>query len=317
MTLTARWRLVALAAVSATLIAVAVAPQSPIALQLAYFLALFVFVIPLHELGHAIAGAFVGFRIMGIVVGSGPPLASFRWRDTSVQINLLPLGGATVAVPTQGHRSMRLRQWIITAGGPVANVLIYLVLRRIFGPALSDSEHHPFAWAAAQVNATVLVLNLIPFRTAEGAVSDGYALATIPFWSKERIEVSNLLQQGQLLHRERRHEEARTMWRDALAKAADDKQVAMLRNNIAWVNVLIGRDEDLAEADQLSRQALTAVPSIPAHRRNARRRLGPPGSCRRGTAAARPERLHPVRCPQPGLQQSDRGQRARGARSTR
>jgi tetratricopeptide (TPR) repeat protein len=280
MTPTAKARLVALAAVCTTVLAVGIAPQSSIALQLAYFLALFVVVIPLHELGHAIAGAFVGFRIMGIVVGAGPPLADFRWRGVNVQINLLPLGGVTMAVPKRTYRSLRLRQWILTAGGPVANVLIYLALWRVFGPALRDSEHHPFAWAAAQVAATTLFFNLIPFRTAEGAVSDGYGLATIPFWSKERIAVSNLLQQGHILHRERRHEDARTIWREALGTATDSRQIAMLKNNIAWATVLIGRDEELAEADQLSQQALAALPGSPpiaGTRAGVLIRLGRPG----------------------------------------
>ena len=87
----ARWRIVALLGVCATLIAGSVAPQSRVAEQLAYFLILFVLIIPIHELGHAVAGALVGFRIMSIVVGSGPPLAAFRWLGVNVQINLLPL----------------------------------------------------------------------------------------------------------------------------------------------------------------------------------------------------------------------------------
>src|SRR5262249_28532961 len=155
-----------------------------------------------------------------------------------VQINVLPLGGLTMALPRRPYPSIRLRQWILTAGGPAANVLIYFALRRFVGPTLNDQEHHPLASIAMSVNWTILAMNLIPFRTAEGQASDGYGLFTIPFWSKERIEVSNLLLRGSLLHREGQHEAAGVVWREALAKATDARQKAMLQNNIAWLDVL-------------------------------------------------------------------------------
>ena len=75
------------------------------------------------------------------------------------------------ALPLRPYPSMRWRQWILTAGGPAANVLIYFGLRRIFGSAVDDPDHHPIVAAAKSVNWTILVMNLIPFRTSEGASS--------------------------------------------------------------------------------------------------------------------------------------------------
>ena len=111
MSQSARWRLVALLGVGATLVASSVAPKSLLGQQLSYFLVVFVLIIPVHELGHAIAGAAVGYRVVRIVVGTGPSLASFPLFGVNVQINLLPLGGLTMALPRQPYPSIRLRQW--------------------------------------------------------------------------------------------------------------------------------------------------------------------------------------------------------------
>ena len=62
----------ALLGVAATLAAASIAPKSVVTWQLAYFLVLFALIIPLHELGHAIAGAIVGYRVLNISVGTGP-----------------------------------------------------------------------------------------------------------------------------------------------------------------------------------------------------------------------------------------------------
>lgn len=79
MTTTGRWRLVALLAVGATVVAGAVAPTSTLSAGLFFSVALFALVIPLHELGHAAAGALVGYRIMGIVVGTGSTTSGCSW----------------------------------------------------------------------------------------------------------------------------------------------------------------------------------------------------------------------------------------------
>ena len=291
----------ALLGVCATLIAGSVAPQSRVAQQLAYFLILFVLIIPLHELGHAVAGGLVGFRIMSVVVGSGPPLAAFRALGVNVQINLLPLGGMTMGFARRNHDWVRLRQWIFTAGGPAANVLIYVVLRRLYGAGTSDSEHHPIVATAAFVNWSILVANLIPFRMAEGMKSDGYGLFTIPFWSPKQMEdalsayaglrVQDALNRGDtgtarrlademllrfpestmpysvlgsLEHRERRHDAALTTWRIGLAKTTDAKAAALFKNNIAFAEVVRGHPEDLPEADRLSAEAVATLPEVPA-----------------------------------------------------
>ncbi len=289
----------ALLGVCATLIAGTVAPESRVAQQLAYFLILFVLIIPVHELGHAVAGGLVGFRIMSIVVGSGPPLGAFRGLGVNFQINLLPLGGMTLGFARRAHGWMRLRQWIFTAGGPAANVLIYVVLKRLFGPTASDAEHHPIVATAIVVNWSILVANLIPFRMSEGMRSDGYGLFTIPFWSGKQVEEAQMVHAGvraqdalnrhdlpgarqfaeearlrfpnspmpdtligAVQHRQRQHDEALATWRAALLKTTDPKQQALLKNNIAFAALVRGHAEDLPEAERLSGEAIAVLPEL-------------------------------------------------------
>src|SRR6185437_5976574 len=143
--------------------------------QALWFLVVFLVIIPIHELGHALAGLLVGHRIRSVVVGVGPPLLAFDLAGVAVRINLLPLGGLTMGVP-RGGSWLRLRMWIFAAGGPAANVALCYALHRLYGPtSAATAEQHRLASVAASASWTLLLANLIPFRTAEGQGSDGYA----------------------------------------------------------------------------------------------------------------------------------------------
>ena len=279
----------------AGIVAGLVAPQSRFGQLFLYAAITFAIIIPLHELGHALAGGLVGFRIVAITVGTGPSLVAFRIAGVSVQINALPLGGLTMGIPA-GRRALRLRHWLFIAGGPAANVFIFFALRRVFGRGAGPITDDSFLSTAIWLNWSALVLNLVPFRGTDGLFSDGYGLFTIPFWSKQRIAQAavhaELAPVAQALHRRdfetarrlgeaaharhpaepvpltllgsaehalRRHEEARAHWRAALLTAKEPRLVAGLKNNIAFVAAVIGRDEDLEEADRLSQEAVALL----------------------------------------------------------
>jgi tetratricopeptide (TPR) repeat protein len=263
--------------------------------QTALFLVVFAVLLPLHELGHALAALLVGFRVGEIVIGVGGPAFSFRVGRISVRVNKLPFAGLTRALPVSEQRFVRIRLWITVAGGPAANVAVHLLLRKLAAGApggLVDT--------VVQANLTVLLLNLVPFRTAAGTASDGYQLLTVPFWSRTKrerfqIDVSTMkalwahergdqeatralleearakhgpqagldLIEGSLLHRARRHEEGRAVWRAALARADTPQQAAVLKNGIAFIDAILGGADDLREAEQLSGEAAAVLHDIP------------------------------------------------------
>jgi tetratricopeptide (TPR) repeat protein len=265
-----------------------------------WFLVVFLVVIPIHELGHALAGALVGLRIRSVIVGVGAPLLSFNVAGVAVRINLLPFGGLTLGTP-QGSAWLRLRLWVFALGGPAANVVLCYVLHRLYGQAGAATEQHRLASVASSASWAVLVLNLIPFKTAEGAASDGYSLFTIPFWKSRQLEEARVVVQamplmeamrlddlaaagpladaleadfpehsltasltGSLRHRQGRHAEALTLWRRALAGATLPRQIAFLKNNIAFVDIVFGDPGNFAEADAYSAAAMAVHPELAA-----------------------------------------------------
>ncbi len=267
--------------------------------ELFWFLVVFLIVIPIHEFGHALAGFLVGHRIRSVVVGVGRPLVAFDLAGVAIRINLLPFGGLTMGTPRAGGW-LRLRIWIFAAGGPAANVALCYVLHRLYGhagPAMA--EQHRLASVAASASWTILLLNLIPFKTAEGANSDGYSLLTVPFWKGPQLEEARLVVEvlplmealgrddigtaaplaeallarfpghrlvasllGSVRHRQGRSQEAIAWWHQALAKTVHPRQIAFLKNNIAFAEVVVGDPASLAEADAFSAAAFAAHPEL-------------------------------------------------------
>ena len=269
--------------------------------EVLWFLVVFLIVIPVHELGHALAGFLVGHRIRSVVIGVGRPLLAFTLAGVAVTINLLPLGGLTMGMPRRGGW-LRIRLWIFAAGGPAANLLLCYLLRRLYGHAGSElAEQHRLATAAASASWSVLVLNLIPFQTGEGQSSDGYTLLTIPFWKGPQIEEARVVAEsipliealrrddieaaaplaeavrarfpehrlaaswmGSVRHHQGRQQEAIVLWRQALAKATLPRQVAFLKNNIAFAEAVLGDPQTYAEADAFSAEAMAVHPELAA-----------------------------------------------------
>src|SRR5262245_55334021 len=82
------------------------------------FLGLYVVVLA-HELGHAVAAALSGHKVLGLFIGNGPRLMSFQVGRLSVQLRLLPFGGAVAASLSPGGGWTRLREAALYAGGPL------------------------------------------------------------------------------------------------------------------------------------------------------------------------------------------------------
>src|SRR6516225_12284565 len=74
-------------------------------------LAAALFVIPLHELGHALAGWLVGYRITFLRYGWGETFARLRLFDTDIEVLNTPFGGAVNGYPRRRRRFPRLRHW--------------------------------------------------------------------------------------------------------------------------------------------------------------------------------------------------------------
>jgi tetratricopeptide (TPR) repeat protein len=254
---------------------------------------------PAHEIGHAIAGALVGYRVRFIRLGIGPVIFARRLRAARLELCALPFGGFTIGVPKRPWASVRLREWIFVAGGPATNVIVSLLLLRLLGKDLGNGTLREFVATAVGVNLFLAAENLIPARSFDGFRSDGYALLTIPFRTRAEVQalqidmeslsildtldgghVTRALEAAQdlrrraphlasaafplslVLLRQARYDEARGVLREALAQSNEPIQVARVQGQIALVSAMGGRGEDLPEADRFSADALEALPGI-------------------------------------------------------
>jgi hypothetical protein len=148
----------------------------------------------------------------------------------------------------------------------------------------------------ADANLILLALNLVPFKGEGDLASDGYQLFTVPFWQAPRLRAHRLtavvfeanhelnagdpaaaravverargehgvhptfaLAEGLVLYRERQLAAARDVWREGLGRATERKEVAVLQNGVAFIDAVLGGEENLREAERLSGEAAAVV----------------------------------------------------------
>jgi regulator of sigma E protease len=102
------------------------------------FVVVFGLVVFAHELGHFVAAKLTGVAVQEFGFGYPPRLLRlFRWRETDVTLNLLPLGGFVrmaeddPTVPGSLARKGRLARAFVLSAGALMNVVLAVVLYSI------------------------------------------------------------------------------------------------------------------------------------------------------------------------------------------
>jgi len=259
-----------------------------------------------HELGHALAARVFGMEVFQVAVGIGKKLFDCRMFGVLVEFRTIPYGGMTFALSADRER-FRLRQSIYALAGPVANLLVALIVLAVVGwDRIADFRPHekvsPWTLLFAS-NVLVFITNLWPdvsvSSTGGAMLSDGaHLLRAFRMKQEDREDLRTafytahaeaarqrcdmkrardwierglreypedrelLLQHGASLIEGQRFSEARTLFQKLLQDSdADDLGVrALLMNDIACVDVLIGGKELLNEADEYSDYALKILP---------------------------------------------------------
>lgn len=109
----------------------------------------FIFVIGLlatfHEFGHFIFARFFGIKVLSFSIGYGPPIFSYRGRETEFSIRLLPLGGFVKMAGMKGNliegyeeaqvpRTQRFdgkpmwQRSLVVLAGPLMNIVLSILL---------------------------------------------------------------------------------------------------------------------------------------------------------------------------------------------
>ena len=148
-----------------------------------------------HELGHAVAARLVGMRVFEIVIGTfGETLCRYRIGGVVVEIKRHPLDGYVLA----SHRSLqflRLRDTVMTLGGPIANAVMGAAALWVQQQAQLSywSLEGGLLLFIGVTNLLRALFSLYPREMTMGfgtLPSDGLALIRTPFLSfKERQEL--------------------------------------------------------------------------------------------------------------------------------
>src|SRR5207302_11057413 len=114
----------------------------PAKLTALFILLFWIPLLVVHESGHALVAALLGWRVRRMVVGMGPRLARFRVGPVPVELRLIPVEGFVEPAPTN-LRSPQSKSALIYLAGPGAELLVLVVLALILGveTLLSKTEH--------------------------------------------------------------------------------------------------------------------------------------------------------------------------------
>lgn len=128
----------------------------------------------LHEAGHAVVALAVGFRVVEMSVGGGPPLLHRRWRGTEVTMGRSLLWGGWTVVSRDSIQGWRWRSAAVCLSGPAANLIGVGTICLL--PRVENTLAGALLGGFALAN-VVGVGNLLPFTTRrEGWPSDGLRL---------------------------------------------------------------------------------------------------------------------------------------------
>jgi len=160
--------------------------------------------ISVHEAGHALVGASLGFLVSEVRIGSGHPLLVLRWRPAFVVVGRYPVFGGYTRFACPDGAGARVKLAAATAGGPVANLVLAGLLLS-FSTSIGQGPSPSAAFSAAVCAGFALpnllfgFFNLLPFRMRRGVVneSDGLKLVNLVRrprrWHSESIQAARFI----------------------------------------------------------------------------------------------------------------------------
>jgi hypothetical protein len=166
---------------------------SPVKLSILFFMLSWFPLMVVHESGHAIVAALLGWRVKRVVIGFGRPLKQFAVKNTPVEIRMIPLEGFTRIAP-RNQQAPRLKSFLIYFAGPGAEILLLLLLGAVLGLDTLLTRTENVLIIATQAVAVAILLglfsNLIP-HTADSqngrSPNDGLGMILSLSLDRERI----------------------------------------------------------------------------------------------------------------------------------
>lgn len=185
-----------------------------------------------HELGHALVGHLLRFRIFSIVIGSGKLVSEKVWLGFRWYFRAIPLGGLVYGVP-HDTRHYRLRDFLFVLAGPTTNFLLAALAFPFvdFDQQWFMPEYEVMSIPAAifAANAFTFVGTLIPyrFRSEAGIIAtDGLRLLELLYKPLKDLSSQRVLYYvvaAEECRKSKQHEEALGWYQKGLDEFPDHK----------------------------------------------------------------------------------------------
>ena len=165
----------------------------PLKLSVLFMVLVWAPLVAIHEAGHALVAAVLGWRVCRVVIGMGRALLRFGVYGVPVEVRLFPAGGYVLPAP-RDLRHARLKSALVYFAGPGAELLVLAVVIAVIGrDALFTRSDDPaiiFAQSVAVVVALGVGVNLVPLSAPEGGWTDGLGIVKSGFLPREHFERS-------------------------------------------------------------------------------------------------------------------------------
>ena len=239
----------------------------------------------------------VGLDVHEVRLGAGPNLALWRAGDVEIWLNAHPFVGAA-ALSARSSRLVRARAALALIIGPAANLALLFAMLQVVPEPFAIRTAGGFAWAELLLWAAMLVVftsvlplpgsvawqlkhialravqaredyvaarYLFPSERARRARDYDRALEYVDTGLRALPNQLALENSRALLHLDRGDNEAARAGFLKLLERDDVQPIlrALLKNNVAWVDLMIGNPDSLSEADRYSDEALKAWPHMP------------------------------------------------------
>lgn len=118
---------------------------SPVKLSVLFFFLSWCPLLLLHELGHALMAAGLGWSVEQIVIGMGEPIQRFKLGSVAVEWRMLPIEGFVRCRP-RDLRWPRLKHALVYFAGPGIELLLATAMLWVLGRSGCCSAVNRLAW---------------------------------------------------------------------------------------------------------------------------------------------------------------------------
>jgi hypothetical protein len=233
---------------------------APNRLSVVFFFVSWCLLTVIHEAAHAVMARLCGWRVSEIRLGFGPLIGRYRPWGQAVELRAFPIVGLVSCVPTSLVWA-RTKNLLIYAAGPAVELFAAYIVGSAVGWDIMLAASEAYGVIAAQSFAVAAVfgagLNLVPFSSQPGVITDGLGILQSPFLPKSHfadLVVRPTLVKGNRLLTEGRVAQAQVLFEEAVKV---HPEAILLYVGLARTYVKQGRTEEAL----LGLQALLASSS--------------------------------------------------------